>query len=413
MKTTNAFTQGVSLISTILNKMPGINEWRRRFIVETFMLFLSIRGRINFLQLARYGKYHESTYRMGFERNFDFLTFNSLLVSQYCGANCILGFDPTYLDKSGKHTPGIGYFYSGAAGKYKRGLEISGIAVVDLDQNTAYHLEAIQTPSARKSTLEDGQSIVDHYANILVSRSAQLSQISQILAVDAYFTKRKFIDPICNKTDINLVGRLREDANLRYLYMGRPTGNKGRPKQYAGKINVKQIDKRRVTKEYEDEEVRIYAAVVNSVGLKRNVKLCYVEFLNSGGGVNTTKMFFSTDIIMTGLAILSAYRARFQMEFNFRDSKQFTGIQNSQARSKKKIHFHVNAALTAASIGKCIQRKGLKRSLRSTYSISDLTTELFNHNLLKRILSIYPIDPNIKINDNVIRSVLDYGKIAA
>ncbi|MBK8501551.1 MAG: transposase [Saprospiraceae bacterium] len=375
--------------------------------------FLSIRGRINFLQLARYGKYHESTYRMGFERDFDFLTFNILLVEQYCGANCIPGFDPTYLNKSGKHTPGIGYFYSGTAGKHKRGLEIAGIAVVDVDQNTAYHLEAIQTPSARKSTLEDGQSIVDHYANIIVSRSAQLSKLSTILAVDAYFTKRKFIDPICEKTDLNIVGRLREDANLRYLYNGRQTGSKGRPKQYAGKINVKRIDKRRVTQEYEDDDVRIHAAVVNSVGLKRNVKLCYVEFLNTTGEVNTTKMFFSTDIIMTGLAILCAYRARFQMEFNFRDSKQFTGLQNSQARSKKKIHFHVNAALTTASIGKCIQRNGLKRSLRLTYSISDLTTELFNHNLLKRILSIYPIDANIKINDNVIRLVLDYGKIAA
>ncbi|MBK8500911.1 MAG: hypothetical protein IPL46_01175 [Saprospiraceae bacterium] len=107
---------------------------------------------------------------MGFERDFDFLTFNILLVEQYCGANCILGFDPTYLNKSGKHTRGIGYFYSGTAGKHKRGLEIAGIAVVDVDQNTAYHLEAIQTPSARKSTLEDGQSIVDHYANIIVSK---------------------------------------------------------------------------------------------------------------------------------------------------------------------------------------------------------------------------------------------------
>ncbi|MBK8504233.1 MAG: hypothetical protein IPL46_19720 [Saprospiraceae bacterium] len=159
------------------------------------------------------------------------------------------------------------------------------------------------------------------------------------MAVDAYFTKRKFIDPICEKTDLNIVGRLREDANLRYLYNGRQTGSKGRPKQYAGKINVKQIDKRRVTQEYEDDDVRIHAAVVNSVGLKRNVKLCYVEFLNTTGEVNTTKMFFSTDIIMTGLAILCAYRARFQMEFNFRDSKQFTGLQNSQARSKKENTF--------------------------------------------------------------------------
>jgi hypothetical protein len=45
-----------------------------------------------------------------------------------------LGFDLIYLDKSGKRTPGIGYFYSGTASKYKRGLEIGGIAEVDLDQ---------------------------------------------------------------------------------------------------------------------------------------------------------------------------------------------------------------------------------------------------------------------------------------
>lgn len=377
------------------------------------MLFLSIRGRINFLQLARYGKYHESSYRVGFERGFDFMTFNSILVRHYCGKNCILGFDPTYLDKSGKRTPGIGYFYSGTAAKYKRGLEIGGIAVVDLDQNTSYHLEAVQTPSARRATLSNGKSIVDHYAETIVSRSIQLSKLSKVLAVDAYFTKKKFIDPICDKTDLHIVGRLRGDANLRYLFKGRPTGNKGRPKQYDGKINVRQIDKRRVTKEFEDDEVRIYAAVVNSVGLKRNVKLSFVEFLNSAGQINSTKMFFSTDIKTTGLAILSAYRARFQMEFNFRDSKQFTGLDNSQARSKNKIHFHVNAALTTASIAKCIQRNGLKKSDPSSYSISNLTTELFNHRLLKRIFSIYPIYPNIKLNNNMIRSVLDFGKIAA
>src|SRR5690606_34810762 len=108
MKTTDAFTQGVSLIRAIIEKMDGINEWRRRFIVEVLMLFLTIRGRINFLQLSRYGQYNECTYRTGFEREFDFLSFNTHLIKEYGGVNCILGFDPTYLRKSGKHTPGMG-----------------------------------------------------------------------------------------------------------------------------------------------------------------------------------------------------------------------------------------------------------------------------------------------------------------
>ncbi len=130
--------------------MPGLNEWRRRFVVESLMLFLTIRGRINFLQLERYGKYDECTYRAGFEKAFDFLKFNSILVNQCCWDEVILGFDPSFLSKSGKCTPGLGYYYSGCDGAYKRGLEIGVISAIDIAQNTAYHVEAIQSPFMTK-----------------------------------------------------------------------------------------------------------------------------------------------------------------------------------------------------------------------------------------------------------------------
>lgn len=413
MKTTDAFTQGVSLMRAILDKMDGINEWRKRFIVEVILLFLTIRGRINFLQLGRYGRYHECTYRAGFEREFDFLTFNTLLIKAVVGKRRILGFDPTYLRKSGKHTPNVGYFYSGTESRYKKGLEMSGIAVIDLDQQTSYHIEAVQTPSARGEELQHGESMIHHYAKTIVSRATQLSQISSILVVDAYFTKRNFIDPITEQTPLQIVGRLRGDANLRYLYHGPQKIGRGRPKRYIGKINVKNLDHRRIRKEYEDDQIRIYAGVVNSVGLKRDIKLAYVEFLGSDAANVKTNMFFSTDLQMTGSEILEAYRARYQMEFNFRDGKQFTGLEHCQARSKNKIYFHVNASLTATSIAKCIQRNGVQRTIPMHYSISDIQTELFNRKLLKIIFSIYRIDQNIKINNNMIRSVLNFGKIAA
>ena len=113
MKTTNAFTKGYSLIETILGKMNGMNAWRRRFIIESLILFMTIRGRINFLQMGRYGRYNESTYREGFEKEFDFLSFNAHLIHDQCSEAVILGFDPSYLNKSSKHTPGLGYYYSG------------------------------------------------------------------------------------------------------------------------------------------------------------------------------------------------------------------------------------------------------------------------------------------------------------
>jgi hypothetical protein len=94
-------------ISNMTDKLPNINQWRRTFLMETLILFLSIRGRINFLQLARYGKYKEQRYRQQFEKRFDFLTFNKeLTLSQGTGRYAI-AFDPGYVTKSGKKTPGV------------------------------------------------------------------------------------------------------------------------------------------------------------------------------------------------------------------------------------------------------------------------------------------------------------------
>jgi len=134
-----------SLIINMIDMLPNINQWRRSFFLETLLLFMSIRGKINFLQLARYGKFKEQRYRQQFEKTFDFLEFNKeLTISQGSGRYAI-AFDPSYISKSGKKTPGVGWYWSGCANQSKWGLEIGGLAAIDIDNHTAFHPEAIQT----------------------------------------------------------------------------------------------------------------------------------------------------------------------------------------------------------------------------------------------------------------------------
>ena len=111
-----------SLIISMLDKLPDINQWRKDFLIETFILFLSIRGRINFLQLARYGKHKEQRYRQQFEKQFDFLTFNKQLTLTHGSGRYAIAFDPSYISKSGKETPGVGWYWSGCANQAKWGL---------------------------------------------------------------------------------------------------------------------------------------------------------------------------------------------------------------------------------------------------------------------------------------------------
>jgi hypothetical protein len=60
---------------------------------------------------------------------------------------------------------GVNYFWLGCAGKLKWGLEISGIAAIDIGNHTAFHLEAVQTPGYLKS-----KKLVEDYAQVLAER---------------------------------------------------------------------------------------------------------------------------------------------------------------------------------------------------------------------------------------------------
>lgn len=68
------------LIIRILDKISVLNKCRKDFLCEIFALLLCIKGRVNFLQFGRFGKFSEQRYRLQFEKQFSFLDFNKELV---------------------------------------------------------------------------------------------------------------------------------------------------------------------------------------------------------------------------------------------------------------------------------------------------------------------------------------------
>ena len=124
-----------------------MNKARKDFIITVLLHILSIKGKINFLQLSRYSSICEQTFRINFEKEFDFLRFNKLLSEDILSKDCIIAFDPCYIPKSGKETYGRGRFWSGSDKAAKWGLDICGFAVVDVKKNTAFHLKAYHNTS--------------------------------------------------------------------------------------------------------------------------------------------------------------------------------------------------------------------------------------------------------------------------
>ena len=109
--------------------------------------------------------------------------------------------------------------------------------------------------------------------------------------------------------------------------------------------------------------------------------------------------------------IVRYYQSRFQIEFLYRDAKQFTGLTNCQGRSKNKLDFHFSASLSTINLAKqdWLSTKGKGQP----FSMSDYKT-LYNNTLMfERFMCMFAINPNTPKNQNIFKELLNYGKIAA
>ena len=382
-----------------------LNKWRRDFIKDVLWLFLSINAPVNFLQLGRYGKYGEQRYRQHFEVDFDFFNFNAKLIQQYCGTRRAIAFDPSYIPKSGRKTDGVGWFWSGSANQTKWGLEIGGIAVVDLDNHTALHIEAVQTIALV------GETLLEFYARIFIEKADELKKISNVVVADAYFSKEPFVSKLMD-CGLDVISRFRGDVRLRYPIQIKKTGKRGRTKTNGDEVDFNCLNNKHFSIVKENDDLRVHTAVVYAIALKRTVRVAFVEFFKNGKKTSSN-VYFSTDIEMEATEIFEIYQTRFQIEFIYRDAKQYTSLTTCQARNKEKLDFHFNMSLTAVNVAKIVHWYSIPIQERKSFSLSDIKT--INHNtlLLERFIAMFAIKPYLLKNNQNVKELLLYGTIAA
>lgn len=249
-----------------------------------------------------------------------------------------------------------------------------------------------------------------YYASLVIENAEQFKTFSNYIVADAYFSKRPFVKAVLS-TGLEFISRLRDDSVLKYKFTGERTGKKGAPKKFDGLVDAYNFNPNRFSLDLSNEEITIYSLFVYSKAFKMDIKLAIAIFYKDGTET-ARKLFFSTDLKQDGEKIVRYYQARFQIEFLYRDAKQFTGLNNCQARSKNKLDFHFNAALTAVNLAKkdWLETKG---KVDKPFSMSDYKTLYNNTLMLERFMCMFAINPNTPKNQKIVKELLDYGKIAA
>ena len=149
-----------------------------------------------------------------------------------------------------------------------------------------------------------------------------------------------------------------------------------------------------------------------SVAMKRNIKIV-VHYPESGGH----KIYFSTDLDMSGRDIIGYYRTRFQIEFCFRDAKQFTGLNHCQARDLRKLDFAFNASMASVNVAKIMRNEYVAKIMRNEFypelSTGLLKAYLSNIYMFKRILARSGLRPNRTLNAKLVKELFGFVTDAA
>jgi len=402
----------MTLVAEILDCMSGITKPQRKFFLTLFASMLVTGRRLNFLNLSRHSSLNEKTYRRQFHQAFAFTAFNQSVIARAVpqASTQLFAQDATFSKKSGKHTYGLDHFWNGSAAKAEKGLEVSLISVLDVEAHHCFALSAEQTPPqpAIKQRAKTATR-VDFYLEHLQRTAPSFPAAIKYGVFDGFYAKEKFVSGVC-ALNYQVICKLRCDADLRYLYEGVQKQH-GRRRKFDGKVDFHDLS-RFAKLETETPSITLHPLVVWSVSLKRAVRVVIVVNRKAQEKPRYV-VLFSTDTELEAADIFRFYKARFHIEFIFRDAKQFAGFSDCQARDKEALHFHFNASVAVVNVARIMAYEEHKTDEQLVFSMASIKQRAFNEHWLNLIIDKLALDQTAVKNHPQFEYLRNYAAIAA
>ena len=105
-------------------------------------------------------------------------------------------------------------------------------------------------------------------------------------------------------------------------------------------------------------------------------------------------VLFTNDSTLEALKIIKYYSLRFQIEFDFRDAKQFYGLSDFKNYKETRVTNAVNIAFVMTVIGKLVLEKYKIKLDSPNMGIIDLKTVFRTQKCAEILLNNNKIDPN-------------------
>lgn len=408
---------------------------------------LSCNGKITMLEVSRYTDLSYRSIQRFFRRTgipwerLNVLFFKSFIYS--LDSVFLFVADEVVEKKAGRFTHGIARFFSNLEKQTVPGVSFLALSIVRVKTGKSFPLSFLQLIRPKKSKKPKNESASKSAKKAKAGRpkgsknkpkqkptDIQYQALQGLLAcicgwcntlighlpaaflvLDGYFGNQHYMR-LAAEHGLHLISKLRSDAALYLPYSG-VYGGRGRRKKYGKKLDTKNISNDYLIKQWTGDNMQYTAWQVKAWSKSYTDNVLNVVVVRCYNLKNNTIghcVLVSTDLNLGAEKLIEYYRLRFQIEFNFRDAKQFFGLADFKNYKEAQLNTAVSLAFFMCNVSYILREHIKERLGLKVLNCTDLKT-LFRTNFIankalafknatRKRINIFNLEHTIQIAEN-------------
>jgi putative transposase len=434
-------TEIVALLQSIA---PVISTTTLRQLSQVVYGMLISNGRITMLELSRWtekgGSYR--TIQRLYHTPIVWLQIQWILFARQFhqkDREYIAAGDEVVFGKAGKETHGLGRFFSSLQNRVIPGLSFFVFSLIDVHERQSYPIQAVQIikepkqpkkkdkekpsqakkrpvgrPKGSKNKKKEPPVLSPELLRIQPILQAFLAVLKGILTVrhlvmDGHFGNHPSAWMVL-QTGLQLVSKLRFDAALYEPFSGKYCGRGPHPK-YGDKVDVRKMKNKYLKADDTEAGIRtqIYQAALLHHEFVSPINVVVILKTNLSTKKQAHVILFSTDLELSYENLYDYYTLRFQIEFNFRDAKQYWGLDDFMNIKKEAVTNAANLSFFMVNFSSVLLRQYRKNN--PEFSVLDLKSHYRGHRYVAETIKLLPRKPDPILLSEIFEQIARLGMV--
>jgi len=351
------------------------------------------------------------------------------------GHEYIAAGDEVVFGKAGKETHGVGYFFSGLQQRVIPGLSFFVFSLIDVQERQSYPMQVVQMvkpeaekkekpakagkrpvgrPKGSKNKKDAKPTLGPELLRIQPVLQAFLGVLAGVLSIhylvlDGHFGNYPSAWMVL-QTGLHFVSKLRWDAALYEPFTGKYRGRGPHPK-YGDKVDVRKMKKKYLKSDTVEDDLRTqtYQATLLNKEFVFPINVVVILKTNLFTQAQAHIILFSTDLKLAHEKVIDFYSLRFQIEFNFRDAKQYWGLDDFMNVKAAAVTNAANLSFFMLNFSSILLHRF--RETNPEFSILDLKSHYRGCRYVSETIKLLPQKPDAILLAQIFEQIARLGMV--